>query len=39
MSRNVQRYKEKTGGDDKITCAAAEDAHQAALELLSSQLS
>jgi hypothetical protein len=34
MDRDVQRFSEKRGGDDKITCAAAEDAHQAALDLL-----
>jgi hypothetical protein len=37
MDRNVQRFSEKRGGDDKITCAAAEDAHQAALDLLQAQ--
>ena len=37
MDRDVQRFSEKQGGDDKITCAAAEDAHQAALDLLQRQ--
>lgn len=37
MDRNVQRFSERRGGDDKITCAAAEDAHQAALDLLQAQ--
>jgi hypothetical protein len=31
---NIQRYSEKRGGDDKITCAAAEDAHNAAIDFL-----
>lgn len=35
---HIQRYTEKTGGDDKITCAAAEDAHKAAFDLLAGEL-
>jgi hypothetical protein len=31
---NVQRYSDKRGGDDKITCAAADDAHAAAIDVL-----
>jgi hypothetical protein len=31
---NVRRLSEREGGDDKITCAAAEDAHAAAIEIL-----
>jgi hypothetical protein len=34
MHRNVERYSEKRGGDDKITCAAAPDAHESALGYL-----
>jgi hypothetical protein len=30
----IQRYSEKQGGDDKITCAAADDAHAAAIDFL-----
>jgi hypothetical protein len=30
----IQRFSEKEGGDDKITCAAADDAHAAALDFL-----
>jgi hypothetical protein len=30
----VRRLSEREGGDDKITCAAAEDAHAAAIEIL-----
>lgn len=30
----IQRFSEKRGGDDKITCAAADDAHAAAIEIL-----
>ena len=32
---NIGRYSEKRGGDDKITCAATEDAHREAMEYLS----
>jgi hypothetical protein len=31
---NIERYSEKRGGDDKITCAAADDAHAAAIDFL-----
>ena len=30
----IARFSEKRGGDDKITCAAADDAHAAAIEIL-----
>jgi len=30
----IQRFSEKQGGDDKITCAAADDAHAAAIDFL-----
>lgn len=30
----IQRLSEKKGGDDKITCAAADDAHAAAIDFL-----
>jgi hypothetical protein len=33
---NIERYSEKRGGDDKITCAATADAHEEALDFLSS---
>ncbi|MHB8693907.1 MAG: hypothetical protein ACYDHH_21930 [Solirubrobacteraceae bacterium] len=36
--RKIERYSEKQGGDDKITCAASDDAHRAALDFLSAQL-
>jgi hypothetical protein len=32
----IRRFSEKTGADDKITCAAAEDAHAAAIDFLAS---
>jgi hypothetical protein len=38
ISRRVERYSEKRGGDDKISCAATEEAHQAALEHLTGHL-
>lgn len=34
LEDNVVRYSEKRGGDDKITCAATEEAHNDALEFL-----
>jgi hypothetical protein len=34
VARRIERYSDKQGGDDKITCVAAEDAHRAALEFL-----
>lgn len=30
----IQRYSEKNGGDDKITCAASESAHREAMDFL-----
>lgn len=30
----IQRYSEKNGGDDKITCAASEQSHRAAMDFL-----
>jgi hypothetical protein len=37
-ARQIERYSEKRGGDDKITCVAAEDAHRAALAFLTGEL-
>jgi len=37
-AREIERYGDKQGGDDKITCVAAEDAHRAALEFLTGEL-
>jgi hypothetical protein len=34
LEEQIQRYSEKRGGDDKITCAATEDAHNEAMEYL-----
>ena len=34
LARSIERYGDKQGGDDKITCAAAADAHESALEFL-----
>jgi hypothetical protein len=34
----IQRYSEKRGGDDKITCAATEEAQQTALDFLTGEL-
>jgi hypothetical protein len=34
LHSTVQRLSEKRGGDDKITCAAADDAHAAAIDFL-----
>ena len=31
---DIQRYSEKKRGDDKITCAATESAHEEAMEYL-----
>ena len=36
MSDRVERFGEKRGGDDKITCSAAPEAHAEALEFLTS---
>lgn len=33
---SIQRYSEKNGGDDKITCAATESSHRDAMDFLSS---
>ncbi|MNT89546.1 hypothetical protein D3C72_2302890 [compost metagenome] len=30
----IQRYSEKNGGDDKITCAATENSHREAMDFL-----
>jgi hypothetical protein len=38
LARTIERYSEKQGGDDKITCLASEDAHRAALEFLTERL-
>jgi hypothetical protein len=38
LARQIERYSDKRGGDDKITCVAAEDAHRAALEFLTQRL-
>jgi hypothetical protein len=38
LGMDIQRYSDKKGGDDKITCAAAEEAHQAALDVLTGEL-
>ena len=38
VERTIERYSDKRGGDDKITCAASDDAHRAALEFLTEQL-
>lgn len=35
ISSPIHRYSEKQGGDDKITCAASEESHRAALDFLS----
>lgn len=37
-ARQIERYSDKQGGDDKITCVAAEDAHRAALDFLTTEL-
>lgn len=34
LSTDISRYSEKRGGDDKISCAAASDAHESALTYL-----
>ncbi|MEZ0366022.1 hypothetical protein ACAG26_20310 [Mycobacterium sp. pUA109] len=38
IARQIERYSEQRGGDDKITCAASDDAHAAALEFLNERL-
>ena len=38
-ARTIERYSDKQGGgDDKITCVAADEAHRAALEFLTAEL-
>lgn len=37
LARSIERFSEKSGGDDKITCLAAEEAHRAALEFLTTR--
>lgn len=39
IARRIERYSEQRGGDDKISCAAAADAHDAALNFLTDALS
>jgi hypothetical protein len=34
IARTIERYSEKRGGDDKITCAASPEAHESALGYL-----
>ena len=38
LAPTIQRYSEKRGGDDKITCAATEEAQQSALDFLTGEL-
>jgi hypothetical protein len=38
VARRIERYSDKQGGGDKITCVAAEDAHRAALQFLTGEL-
>ena len=38
LAPTIERFSEKHGGDDKITCVASEEAHRAALEFLSERL-
>jgi hypothetical protein len=38
IERRIERFSDKRGGDDKITCAASDDAHRAALEFLTERL-
>jgi hypothetical protein len=38
LEGRIERYSEKQGGDDKITCAASDEAHGAALEMLNDRL-
>jgi hypothetical protein len=35
IAGGIQRFSEKNGGDDKITCAATEEAHSEAMDFLS----
>jgi hypothetical protein len=34
VHRGIRRYSEKEGGDDKITCAGAPDAHDKAIDFI-----
>ena len=38
IERKIERFSDRRGGDDKITCAASDDAHRAALEFLTERL-
>jgi hypothetical protein len=38
IERRIERFSDKQGGDDKITCAASDDAHRSALEFLTERL-
>jgi hypothetical protein len=38
IERRIERFSDKRGGDDKITCAASDDAHRTALEFLTERL-
>jgi hypothetical protein len=38
IGAKIERYSEKQGGDDKITCAASDEAHASALEFLNERL-
>jgi hypothetical protein len=38
LGMRIERYGEKQGGDDKITCAASDQAHRAALEFVTAHL-
>lgn len=39
LAAQIERFSEKRGGDDKITCAAADEAHEQALSFLTERLS
>jgi hypothetical protein len=38
IARKIERFSDKKGGDDKITCAASDEAHANALEFLNTRL-
>jgi hypothetical protein len=38
LAKAIQRFSEKRGGDDKISCAASDDAHARAIEFLTERL-
>ena len=38
LASTIERFSEKQGGDDKITCLASEEAHRAALDFLTERL-